>query len=123
MKNFKQFINESTDENLSEEIELFRQLSHIDELEIRFYLIGHRDSIDVFYFYNKKLLFIYDKENGFFDMAKEIFYNFKADEKNEQTLMDVVKNIFNCYLIDCSTINPDKKTDIEKYFFINDDVY
>ena len=125
MKTYKQFINENKEEDLSEEIELFRRLSHIDELEIKFEFIWEYEYI--YYFYNKKLLFMYDRENGFFDINKDIYDTiFKTTkfiddgwspteirETNANRLMNIVEEVFDCYLIDCATIDADKKTDIE----------
>ena len=101
MKTFENFNKES-----------FAEIIHSDELEIRFELIWYEQ--EIFYFYNKKLIIIYDKENKFFDLDKDIYseiYKWKND------LYTIVGEVFKFQIIDIATIEQDKKIDVENYLY------
>jgi len=98
LKNQRFFnIKESNEQDYDK---LFLELAHLDELEIKFDLIKYEDYI--FYFYNEKVLFDYNKRNGWF------FINF-----------DDVWSIFkNMYLLSYDFIKYIINKPIVKYFKI-----
>lgn len=101
MKKFEKFKKES-----------FAELIHSDELEIRFELIWYAE--EIFYFYNKKLIIIYDKENKFFDLDKDIY---NIIYKWEKDLYTIVEEVFKNDIVDIATIEQDKKIDVENYLY------
>ena len=58
MKTFEQF------QNIDEKEKLFLELSHLDEIEIRFDLFKYKN--DLFYFYKENYLFDQDKKYKYF---------------------------------------------------------
>ena len=105
MKRYITFIKESYDDPFEKE---FLSLSHLDELEIKIDFIIYPK--DLFYFYNKHLLFdIYSRNNGI--VAKKHMYI------NGYEIFDELKVIKRPFNIDpYEQLNTDIKSFIFKYF-------
>ena len=100
MKYLKLF-NESIDDNLQYD-KLFIELSHLDELEIKFDFIEYEDYIH--YFYNESMLFVQDKKKGWFYM-------------NYDKIWSIFKTKFKLNYGDIQSIT---KKIVEKHFKLND---
>ena len=98
MKSFNQFINEKIS---NKSLLKIRQFMHIDELKLFFDFTEEvvDDNRDLYYLYNRKLLFIYDKYNGYLDTTQEIvdeLLNYeKPVTKSSCDYYNILMKIFN----------------------------
>jgi len=91
MKTFEQYnINDE-----KEMEELFLEIAHLDELEIRFDFIKY--NLDLFYFYNDEWLFSQDKKfKNFYLNHKNIWLKFGyTSDLNKSGFRFIIRNIVN----------------------------
>lgn len=86
MKTFENFI-------IDDKEKFFLELSHFNELELKFDLIGYR--LEIFHFYNKQYLFCYHKPMDTFyineDMIWLIFQmKFGLDHKEMSEFFEII---------------------------------
>ena len=131
MKNFINYIKESkiswkkqVEDRYIEYEKLFLELTHLDELEIKFDFIEYENYL--FHFYNESELFLQDKKNGWFYMNYtkiwSIFgskYNLKYDDIQSIT-KDIVEKHFKLKDIITTFRNEFYDTSVEKHFKLKD---
>jgi hypothetical protein len=116
MKKFTKFTKESDEdkifynkiENVSEQYynfdfdeNIFLQNAHIDELTIRFDFLRRDIYHEIIYYYNKNILFIYNKKQNYFKINDIILYEYRkiyCIENNkiiERIITPLIKKYFN----------------------------